>query len=75
VDPYFGFGLGYNATSFKFETNDPDFQEDTFLTRPLIPVAFRTSFGTWFIFADHFGAGVEVGIGGPLVTLGLSGKF
>ncbi len=75
VDPYFAVGLGYSAASYKFTTNDPVFDINIYNTRSLLPVAFRAAFGTKFYFAKFLGAGVEVGLGGPLVTFGLSGKF
>ena len=75
VDPYVGFGLGYSASKYKFTTDDPNFDQTIYSTRNLIPVAYRIAFGTKFYFAKFLGAGVEVGLGGPLVTVGLSGKF
>ncbi len=75
VDPYFGVGLGYNAGNYKFTTTDPFFDITAYNTRNLIPVAYRLAFGTKFYFAPFLGAGVEVGLGGPLLTVGLSGKF
>lgn len=75
VDPYFAVGLGYSAARYKFTTNDPLFDEDTYETRNLLPIAYRLAFGTKVYFVKFLGAGVEVGLGGPLVTIGLSTKF
>ena len=75
VDPYLGVGLGYSAAKYKFATDDPGFDQTVYSTRNLLPVAFRVAFGTKVYFAKFLGAGVEVGLGGPLVTVGLSGKF
>ena len=76
VDLYAGFGLGYNASKIKFSTNDPFFDLlEYYKIRSSIPVAYRIAFGTKFYFAKFFGAGFEVGIGGPALTVGLTGKF
>lgn len=75
VDMYAAAGLGFSAASYKFETNDPTFDINQYSTRTLVPVAYRIAFGTKFYFVKFLGAGIEVAMGGPLVTVGLSGKF
>lgn len=75
VDMYAGAGIGYSTAKYKLETNDPTFVLTQYSTRNLVPVAYRIAFGTKFYFVKFLGAGVEVGLGGPLVTVGLSGKF
>lgn len=75
VDPYFAVGLGYSAAKYKFTTDDPGFDQTVYSTRKLLPIAYRIAFGTKFYFAKFLGAGLEVGLGGPLVTVGLTGKF
>jgi outer membrane protein W len=76
VDPYFGFGLGYSAARYSFETDDPAFDLATYYDlRTLIPVAYRVAFGCKIYFTKFLGAGAEVAIGGPLFTFGVSSKF
>jgi opacity protein-like surface antigen len=75
VDPYFVFGLGYNATKLKLTTNDPNYSEDDVAVRQLLPIAYRIGFGTRIYFMDNLGIGLEVGLGGPFATAGITVKF
>ncbi|MFN8397854.1 MAG: outer membrane beta-barrel protein [Bacteroidia bacterium] len=75
VDMYAGAGIGYSGSRYILDTNDPNFIIDRYSTRTLVPVAYRLAFGTKFYFVKFLGAGVEIAMGGPLVTVGLSGKF
>jgi hypothetical protein len=79
VDPYFAFGLGYLGSSIKFNTNDPAFDYEDYdinqLALKLPFIAYRAAFGLKVYFVKFMGAGFEMGLGGPLVTFGLVGKF
>lgn len=73
VDAYGGFGVGYRNRSFKFTTNDPDFDEGNIDS--LIPVGLRISIGTRYYFTENIGIGAEMGLGGPLLSFGISTRF
>lgn len=75
VDPYGAIALGYNASRYSFTTDDPDFELINYSTRAIVPVAYRLAFGVKFYFVKFFGATAEIGMGGPLLTVGVSGKF
>lgn len=75
IDPYAAVGLGYSASKYTVETNDPYVDIDSYSLRKLIPVAFRVAFGAKFYFVKFLGVGAEVGLGGPLFTGGVTAKF
>ncbi len=75
IDPYAAGGLGVDATSLTFKTNDPFFIEDEFKVRGSLPVSYRLAFGSRFYLARNVGLGIELGLGGPLLTGGLALKF
>jgi hypothetical protein len=41
----------------------------------LLPFSMRLCTGIRYYFSDNIGANMELGLGGPLVSLGLSLKF
>lgn len=73
-DPYVTFGLGYRSVTIKEETKDPNFTYGTF-DIPKLPVGYRAGFGVRYFFTDNLGANVEAGLGGAVLTFGLSTKF
>jgi hypothetical protein len=74
VDAYAVVGGGYGSRSFKYETNDPSFEETTI--KGVIPVASKIGVGMRYFFTENIGANFAVGIGqGGLVNVGLSAKF
>lgn len=74
IDPYFSLAIGYGGRSFKESSNYPFVPPLNF--DKSIPIAYRGEFGTRFFFTDNIGAHLQFGIGGgPLLGLGLSGKF
>jgi hypothetical protein len=79
VDPYFAFGLGYLRSGIKFNTTDPLFDYEDYdisnLAFNMPFIAYRAAFGVKFYFIKFMGAGFEMGLGGPLITFGLVGKF
>ncbi len=72
LDAFAGFGVGYRNRQFKLETNDPtesiDF--DSF-----IPVGLRLNIGVRYFLTDNIGLGAEMGLGGPLLSFGVSARF
>lgn len=73
-DGYFAVAAGYNNTQYKFESNDPDFGDESITG--LVPVAFRLAVGGRYFFTDAVGIHMELGLGGgALINGGLSFKF
>jgi opacity protein-like surface antigen len=73
VDAYGGFGVGYKNRSFKFESNDPDYtggKIDSFF-----PVGIRLCVGVRYFFNENIGLNTEFGLGGPLLSFGVSVKI
>ncbi len=74
LDAYVGFGAGTNIRSIGVTSDYPNFDDDS-ITGALIPVSFRVALGSRFYFTDNIGMNVELGLGGPVVSAGLSFKF
>ena len=74
-DFYMPVGAGYSSRTFKIETNDPAFIDNTSI-KSLVPVAFRVGLGGRYFFTDNIGLNLEFGLGGgPLIEGGLAFKF
>lgn len=68
LDPYIHFGLGYLYSKLYFmSTNKSVYDEDN----PLPAVTLRFGMGAKYYLTPDFGCFVDVGIGGPLVSLGI----
>jgi hypothetical protein len=74
VDAYFGVGVGTNARTLSFKTNQPGYQSDE-TEGQLLPVSMRICVGTRYYFTKNIGIVAEAGIGGALVRAGLSIKI
>jgi hypothetical protein len=75
MDAYVGFGAGTNIRRFSTESTDPNFIAPDALTGALIPVSIRLALGSRFYFTDNIGLNVELGLGGPVLSGGISIKF
>lgn len=75
LDAYFGVGAGSNTRIWKTKSNDPtyDFNEKTKGT--LLPVSMRIAVGMRYYFIPNLGLNAEIGLGGPLISAGLSFKI
>lgn len=74
LDFYGVFGMGYGNRSFKFESTDPNYTEETISS--LIPVASRLGIGMRYFFSDYIGANLALGFGqGGIINAGLSFKL
>lgn len=73
LDLYGVLGIGYNGVKYSFETNDPDFIEES--AKSLIPIAFRLGFGARYFFNENMGICAELGLGAALVNGGVALKF
>jgi len=70
LDPYFTVGAGLKHTNVY--DNEPGGGK---LNVNLIPVAVRFSIGVRYFFTDYIGACAEVGLGGPMMQVGITAKF
>lgn len=74
LDAYVGFGLGTNTRRIGFNTEYPNYDGFS-ATGALIPISGRLALGMRYYFTENIGANVELGIGGPVMSGGLSLKF
>jgi hypothetical protein len=72
VDPYLALGLGYSGTKVVIRTDDPVFNENTLRFPISIPLAYRIGFGTRVMLTRYVGLSGEIGLGGPLITGGIT---
>lgn len=74
LDAYSGVGVGYRTSSWKFQSNDPNYSDSSI--GGFIPVSFRLFTGIRYFFSDNIGLNAEFGLGGgALIQGGLSVKF
>jgi hypothetical protein len=74
-DWYLGFGLGYNHVPVKLYTNAPYARDHDIPSGCFMPVSARTNVGYNHFFTKNLGINAEVGIGGPLISIGITAKF
>lgn len=76
-DTYFGFGLGYNNRTYQSFKNNIDNTEEFKNSISLIPfpISARICAGGRFYFSQYLGLVGEVGLGGPLISVGLAFKY
>jgi hypothetical protein len=73
MDLYLQVAAGYGSRKFSFTSTEPGYSNPT--VKGLFPVSFRTAVGYRYFFSDNIGINVALGLGGPLVSGGLSFKF
>lgn len=74
LDAYIGVGAGTNTRFFKSYENGVEIEESD-VQGSLIPVSFRIASGMRYYFTENIGLNAEIGLGGPVVSAGLSFKF
>lgn len=76
-DTYFGFGLGYNNRSYYSTKNNIDNTKEFKDRISLIPfpISARICAGGRYYFSQYMGLVGEVGLGGPLISVGLAFKY
>ena len=72
-DPYVGLGIGYDAFSISYYTNQPGDPGLTFAN--VSPLAYEFTFGTRFYFTDNIGAYTEIGYSKSIIQFGVTAKF
>ena len=77
LDTYFGVGAGYNNRIFNSKKNGLDNTAEFKSRIQLIPfpVSARVCFGARYYFSQYIGLVGEVGLGGPLLSIGLALKY
>lgn len=73
-DAYVGFGAGTNMRTIGFDTDYPNY-ERTKVTSALFPFSARIAIGSRYYFTNNFGLNLELGLGGPVLSAGVSLKF
>lgn len=74
TDAYFGVGAGLNNRSWDIKTDFPNYDTDA-TSGALLPVSMRLCVGVRYYLTDNIGISGEIGIGGPIMSLGASFKF
>ena len=75
IDPYLALGIGYSGNNVSVETNDPLLTVQDLNLPFNLPIAGRAAVGMRLFLTKNIGVGAELGLGGPLVTGGLSLKI
>ena len=76
LDGYVGFAAGTNARYWSISTTNPDSGfEDEAESGALFPVSMRLRLGGRYYFTDNLGLNFELGLGGPVISAGLSIKI
>lgn len=75
LDAYVGFGAGTNIRKYSINSDNPNYTEPESLSSALIPVSLRIALGTRYYFTDNIGINAELGLGGPVLSGGISIKF
>jgi outer membrane protein W len=71
LDPYIGIAAGSNNRTFSTTSNDPNYVNES-LSGTLLPVSMRLRAGMRFYFTENIGINFEIGLGGPVLSGGLS---
>lgn len=75
LDAYVGGGAGYNQRIWSYKSDDPNYIQPENTTGSLLPVALRLAVGMRYYFHPNIGINAELGLGGPVLSAGLSFKF
>ena len=76
-DWYVGAGVGYNSTQVTMTTNDPNenYRQESRFIFSTLPFCARVNTGATYYFIKNLGIGLEVGLGGPILSFGLNARF
>ena len=78
LDAYFGVGVGTNNRYRKYYVNDviqTDLLTSDVSNLTLIPVSMRLCTGLRYYFTPNIGLNMELGLGGPMISAGISFKI
>ena len=74
-DPYIGAGIGFLKYSYKWESNEPGFDESLYNVDLGTPLGYQIFAGARYMFTDNLGAYLEVGYGLAVANAGLTLAF
>jgi hypothetical protein len=74
-DSYFGVGIGSNSRWIKSYENNVFIEEIKGSEAVVLPFSMRLCYGYRYFFGYNWGVSGEVGLGGPLFSIGASYKF
>jgi opacity protein-like surface antigen len=74
-DPYAGVGIGFLKYNYKWESNDPGFNEGAYNINIGTPLGYQIFLGARYMFNDNFGAYAEVGYGLSVANAGITLAF
>lgn len=74
-DPYAGVGLGFMKFGYKWDTEDPLFNETNSNVSLGTPFGYQIFAGARYMFTDNIGAYAEVGYGLSVANFGLTIKL
>ena len=74
-DLYFTLGIGFNKVRTRLYLNDNLIDFSKKLGTISMPLAYRTSVGYSFHFVENVGIFTEIGLGGPIISAGLTARF
>jgi hypothetical protein len=74
-DLCFSLGLGYNGLNPKLSKDNSELEFSEKIPNLSLPIAFRLSAGYTYYFINNLGVTGEIGIGAPIFSIGLSGRF
>jgi opacity protein-like surface antigen len=74
-DPYAGVGIGFLKYNYKWESNDPSFNESAYNINIGTPLGYQIFLGARYMFNDNFGAYAELGYGLSVANAGITLAF
>ena len=74
-DPYIGVGAGTNNRFQKILENGVDITENYFVANFTLLPSMRFALGARYYFSQNVGLNMEIGLGGPVISAGLSIKL
>lgn len=74
-DLYFTLGLGYNGFNPKLSKDHNEFGFSEKIPNLSLPIALRLSVGYTYYFINNVGVTGEIGVGAPIFSIGISGRF
>lgn len=75
LDRYLGLGAGTNNRKWYYGSDELGYIAADEVSATAIPFSMRLAFGIRYYFLENLGLNAEIGIGGPIVSAGLSVKF
>lgn len=72
---YGGMALGYNYRKYDITLDEYGLVDDFWQTNIDFPLAFRARAGLRYFLNENVGLNVEIGLGGPIMRLGLTGRI